>query len=161
MAHIHTVSFHFATEKEFKAIRENGKLILTCQKYGWNYLNFGSLTPGTYYGQISFKFKVFGDPDEYAFHFQGKVFYGFLEETGTPGWRVTPIHEPYVVRVITTQGKKIVKIEDTPHGPSVYGDIGFGESNCTEGEPWKPGLDWLPGQGIYEFPFNMILQRLK
>ena len=163
MAHIHTVAFHFLTEKEFIAKRENGKLILSCKKYGWNYLNFATMTPGhTYYTQMSFTFKVFGDPTEYAIHTQAKVFYGNLvNSTGGPGWEVTPIHEPYVVRVITTKGKTIVKIEDTPHYPSVYQGIGFPESDCPEGEPWKSGPDWLPGQGIYHFPFKLILERLR
>jgi len=158
IAHIHTVSFHFGTEKEFIATRENGKLILNCQKYGWNYLNFATMTPGqTTYTQISFGFKVFGSPDEYGTHTQAKVFYGILEETGNLGWRVTPIYEPFVVRVIETRGKKIIDIQDTPHYSTLYQVLGFPESDCPQGEPGPPDN---PGLGVYEIPFALILQRL-
>jgi len=159
MAHLHTVAFHFLTEKELIGTRENGKLILSYPKYGWSYLNFATMTPGhTYYAQISFTFKVYGDPNEYAIDSQAKVFYGDLvNSTGRPGWEITPIHEPYVVRVITMKGKNVVKTEDTDHPPSVYQSMG----NCPEGEAWTPGPDWLPGQGIYLFPFKLILERLK
>ena len=158
MAHIHTVSFGFGTEKEFIATRENGKLILNCKKYGWNYLNFATMTPGqTTYTQISFRFKVFGSPDEYGTDTQAKVFYGILEETGTLGWRVTPIYEPFVVRVTETRGKKIIEIQDTPHYSTLYQVLGFPESDCPQGEPGPPDN---PGLGVYEIPFALILQRL-
>ncbi len=158
MAHIHTVSFHFGTEKEFIATRENGKLILNCKKYGWNYLNFATMTPGqTTYTQIGFGFKVFGSPDEYGTATQAKVFYGILEETGTLGWRVTPIYEPFVVRVTETRGKKIIEIQDTPHYSTLYQVLGFPESDCPQGEPGPPDN---PGLGVYEIPFALILQRL-
>ena len=156
MAHIHTVSFGFGTEKEFIGTRENGKLILNCKKYGWNYLNFATMTPGqTTYAQIGFNFKVFGDPIYYRLDTQAKVYYGPLSIGGGSGWEITPIHEPYVVRVTETRGKRIVDVQNTPHYPSVYMDMG----GCPEGV-WKPGSEWTPWDGLYHFPFKLILQRL-
>jgi hypothetical protein len=148
LTHIHTVSFHFLTEKEFIPIKENGKLILTCLKYGWNYLNFATMTPGqTTYTQISITFKVFGDPEEYRFDTQARVYYGELvNSAGGLGWEITPIYEPYVVRVLTTKGKRITNIENTDHDPSVYQNMG----NC----------DPTTGLGVYEFPFKLVLKRL-
>jgi len=159
LAHLHTVSFHVLTEKEFMGTRENGKLILSCTKYGWNYLNFATLTPGrTYYTQLSVTFMVYGDPNTYRFDTQAKVFFGDLvNSTGGPGWEITPIHKPYMVRVITMKGKKIAQIDNTDHFPSVYQAMG----GCPEGAPWKPGPTWQPGDGVFFVPFKLVLERLK
>ena len=111
--------------------------------------NFKALKTGeTYYCQTSIKFKL-GSSILYEHHFQAKVCYGVLQETGALGWRVTPIDEYYYVYDVVKVGKKLIPVEPaTKHDSSVYGTII--SANCPDNK----------NHGTYCLPFKLILERL-
>ncbi len=122
-----------------------GELVLTGAGFG---LNFGEMTPGeTLYCADGVTFTIEGDPLEYAFNSQVKVYYGELSEGGL-GWEVTPIHEFFwflTYKKVWIDKKNYILIpEYTPQNTSLY--QGISSDTCDD-------------YGEFYFPFKLILQR--
>jgi len=158
----HTTSIQFWTGNGFTATRGCGGipgnpdcppdpniLLLTSTNA---LLNFGALAPGqTYYFQLTLKFSIAGDTENYyRWDSQYKVYYGpFDDGSGGFGWEITPIHEPYYVQPVTRVGKKLVPYGNpTKHESSVYHEeLGSNPTGCCWGQ--------------FSFPFKLRLERLQ
>jgi hypothetical protein len=118
-------------------------------------LNFAAMAPGqTAYCDLGVEFTLdpgMNDSDTYKFNGAAKVYYGFLEETGALGWRVTPIYEHvWVLTYETTRvkGKTTVKLLWTEHLDYVTQTIR--SETCPD--------DF---HATFYFPFTLILERLR